>query len=253
MIIFFILFVSFILVFFLLFRKLSPDRKGRIGEKRVSNVLSKYQYKERILNDVVFILKSGETFQIDHLLLTDRGMIIIESKYITCKSKQTLLLTGFGKWMQKWTINNKEYTAELRNYGVQSRRQKRLLGLWLKENGFHIPIIGNLICIIPISGHFTIIDKNNQNNVIQINDLYSRLDSMRKKFYKYNKNMQNYEYSKKAFSHIYNIWNSKTKKDKKDMLLFHIKNASLVSIGKWPEIWSNNQDDFKPSGYLGIE
>ncbi len=59
----------------------SPKSKGRIGEKRVSSILGKtkdgIQY---VINDLLFITNSGKSCQIDHILINQYGIWVVETK-----------------------------------------------------------------------------------------------------------------------------------------------------------------------------
>ena len=59
----------------------SPTIKGRIGEKSVINKLSKLS-KERyiLLNDVTIPKSTGGTTQIDHIVVSEYGIFVIETK-----------------------------------------------------------------------------------------------------------------------------------------------------------------------------
>jgi len=77
----------FILLFFGLmalyyFKKKLPEIKGRIGEKYVSKGLIKYLdvAKYTIINDVTLPLEDGGTTQIDHILVSNFGVFVIETK-----------------------------------------------------------------------------------------------------------------------------------------------------------------------------
>lgn len=77
----------FLLLFFGLmalyyFKKKLPEIKGRIGEKHVRTGLIKYlgvaQYT--IINDVTLPLEDGGTTQIDHIIVSNFGVFVIETK-----------------------------------------------------------------------------------------------------------------------------------------------------------------------------
>jgi hypothetical protein len=77
----------FLLLFFGLMalyyvKKKLPEIKGRIGEKHVRKGLIKYLdvAKYTILNDVTLPLEDGGTTQVDHILVSNFGIFVIETK-----------------------------------------------------------------------------------------------------------------------------------------------------------------------------
>ena len=71
--------ILFLLVF-LLFIIFSKRIKGFVGEKTISSILLLLDKKEyKVINNIV--LKSGNiTTQIDHLIILDFGILVIETK-----------------------------------------------------------------------------------------------------------------------------------------------------------------------------
>ena len=57
----------------------SPQRKGKIGEKKVSQLLSLLPDEYKVLDDVVLKTKRGTT-QIDHIVVSKYGVFAIETK-----------------------------------------------------------------------------------------------------------------------------------------------------------------------------
>jgi len=77
----------FLLLFFGLmalyyFKKKLPEIKGRIGEKYVRKGLIKHldEAKYTIINDVTLPLDDGGTTQIDHIVVSNFGVFVIETK-----------------------------------------------------------------------------------------------------------------------------------------------------------------------------
>lgn len=69
------------LLFLLLMRKYSPAIKGTLGEKKISITLSKLQLpNSTIYHDLYIPTSSGKTSQIDHLVLTPKGIFVIETR-----------------------------------------------------------------------------------------------------------------------------------------------------------------------------
>jgi len=64
------------------FKKKLPEIKGRIGESHVRKGLVKYldDTKYTIINDVTLPLEYGGTTQIDHIIVSNYGVFVIETK-----------------------------------------------------------------------------------------------------------------------------------------------------------------------------
>ncbi len=77
---FLLLFFGLIALYY--FKKKLPEIKGRVGEKHVRKGLIKYldvaQYT--IINDVTLPLEDGGTTQIDHIVVSNYGVFVIETK-----------------------------------------------------------------------------------------------------------------------------------------------------------------------------
>lgn len=67
------------------FRKKLPEIKGRVGERYVKNGLNKHldDNKYHIINDVTLPLSDGGTTQIDHVVVSNFGIFVIETKNMT--------------------------------------------------------------------------------------------------------------------------------------------------------------------------
>lgn len=91
----------------------SSKRIGNDGEKKVADILSRLPSSNfKLYNNVMLKTKSGTT-QIDHILVTDRGIFIIETKAIKgmifgdAHSKYwTQCLYGKGKSIMKHSFYN---------------------------------------------------------------------------------------------------------------------------------------------------
>lgn len=59
----------------------SPESRGNIGETRVSKILSYSNHCGYILNNVTLCLANGSTTQIDHILVSKKGVFVIETKH----------------------------------------------------------------------------------------------------------------------------------------------------------------------------
>lgn len=82
-----ILFVLVLIFVILIFKKLfskskiksKTDEVGEDGEKFVSNLLLNLSKKYKVFNDVMFFGSKG-TIQIDHIVLSENGIFVIETK-----------------------------------------------------------------------------------------------------------------------------------------------------------------------------
>lgn len=82
-ILFIILAVIFLILYAALFAILSmPAVKGKIGEARVSKILKKLAdvYDGHLINNVIIPGEGDKTSQIDHILVTNYGIYVIETK-----------------------------------------------------------------------------------------------------------------------------------------------------------------------------
>ncbi len=102
--------IAFLVLFLvLLFRKpdmdrRSPEGKGKIGEQEVSDLLEYVKGKEgRVLNNLIIPGKNGMSSQIDHVLISTKGVFVVETKalsgriYGTPKQEKWTQVLGYGK------------------------------------------------------------------------------------------------------------------------------------------------------------
>jgi len=77
---FLLLFIGLMALYY--FKKKLPQIKGSIGERYVSKGLIKYldEAKYTIVNDVTLPLEDGGTTQIDHIVVSNFGIFVIETK-----------------------------------------------------------------------------------------------------------------------------------------------------------------------------
>lgn len=90
-------------------------KKGRIGEKAICKILKKLPVKEYlVLNDVLLKTKNG-TVQIDHIVLSEYGIFVIETKNYS----GLIFGNGFApKWKQRI---GKSYLGEIDNPILQNK------------------------------------------------------------------------------------------------------------------------------------
>ena len=74
-----LLIIAFVAVFVALLRLLPS--KGEMGEKRVAGILSRLpRDKYQIMNDLLIHHANGHTSQIDHVVVSEYGIFVIETK-----------------------------------------------------------------------------------------------------------------------------------------------------------------------------
>lgn len=110
-----------------------PVVKGKIGEARVSSILKKLakKYGGYLIDDVTIPGENGKTSQIDHLLITDYGVYVIETKnyagriYGNDKQREWTQVLAYGN------TKNKLYNPVMQN-GTHIYRLKEICESELK-------------------------------------------------------------------------------------------------------------------------
>lgn len=74
----FLLLVIVLIVILIIF--LPSQTQGEIGERRVKNILYHLGDEYIVMNDIILQSPNGYTSQIDHLVLSEYGIIVIETK-----------------------------------------------------------------------------------------------------------------------------------------------------------------------------
>ncbi len=124
-----------VLIFFLL-KLFKPKIKGFIGEKTVSVILAKLNKdKYKVLNDI--IIKNGyKTSQIDHLVVSNYGIFVIETK----NYKGWIYGDEYKQYWTQVIYKRKEklYNPIHQNYGHVKALKKLLINF---ENIKFIPIV----------------------------------------------------------------------------------------------------------------
>lgn len=112
--------ISFLIIFilgilFLIIKYYTPKIKGYIGERRVSETLKRLNSKEYIVLNNIELKIKGSTSQIDHIIVSDYGIFVIETK----NYKGWIL--GYEKdryWTQAiYKYRHKFYNPVLQNQG----------------------------------------------------------------------------------------------------------------------------------------
>jgi len=62
-------------------KKHAPKWKGRAGEKMVKRILRKLDHERYwVIHDVTVHTEYGDTTQIDHIIIAETGIFVIETK-----------------------------------------------------------------------------------------------------------------------------------------------------------------------------
>lgn len=108
--------------------------KGRIGEHRVAHILSKLpKDRYQVINNLLLRTSSGSTTQIDHVVISQYGIFVIETKFYKG------WIYG-GENSEFWTQNIYGNKYTLRNPILQNAGHVRALRQLLKDYG-DIPFI----------------------------------------------------------------------------------------------------------------
>lgn len=115
------------MVFLFAVKLFRPFVKGRIGEWRVRLILKTLpKEKYKAINDIIINTKSGNTTQIDHVVVSCYGVFVIETK-------------NYKGWMlgsensQYWTQNIYGKKYKLYNPLLQNQAHARAIGNILEE------------------------------------------------------------------------------------------------------------------------
>ena len=108
--------------------------KGRIGEHKVAHILGRLpKDRYRIINNLLLRTSSGSTTQIDHVVISEYGIFVIETKFYKG------WIYG-GEDSEYWTQNIYGHKYSLRNPIHQNQGHIRALKHLLKDFG-DIPFI----------------------------------------------------------------------------------------------------------------
>ena len=75
--------LAFMIVTAMVMKAYSPQIKGYIGEKRIHRVLEKLGEEYRIFNDLYVPKQDGQLTQVDHVVVSQYGVFVIETKNYT--------------------------------------------------------------------------------------------------------------------------------------------------------------------------
>ena len=103
--------------------------KGRIGEHRVSHILGRLpKDKYRVINNLLLRTSSDSTTQIDHVVISQYGIFVIETKFYKGR------IYG-GENSEFWTQNIYGNKYSLRNPILQNAGHVRVFRQLLKDYG----------------------------------------------------------------------------------------------------------------------
>ena len=141
---------------------MSTISRGKKGEKKVKDLLEKDKYFHKVINDATFLTEKSEmTHQIDHVVLHEHGVFVIETKNYY---GQIISDTGEPFWIK--IINGK----------------KEIISNPLNQNKTHTKIVkrilGKEVDVVPV----IVFAKNNapymgDENVINLKDLLLFLET----------------------------------------------------------------------------
>jgi len=121
-----------------------PVVKGAIGEKWVSLFIKKVQNKEDVLiNDVIVPGEDGKTSQIDHILVSKKGVFVIETKNISGRIYGS---DNEQKWMQVLNyghVKNPFYSPVKQNE-THIYRLKNVIGVNVAMSNCVVFVQGNV-------------------------------------------------------------------------------------------------------------
>ena len=102
-----------------------PSRKGKARERQVAKILSSLKHKDFIVfNDLILPSSNGHTSQIDHLVISTRGIFIIETK------SHAGVIAGSEngqQWMQQLPSLSRPFYNPLLQNAAHIRTVRRLL------------------------------------------------------------------------------------------------------------------------------
>ena len=112
----------------------SHKTKGKIGEKKVAHILNRLPEDQyRIINDLLIRTSSGNTTQIDHIVISEYAIFVIETK-----NYQGMVYGS--EYSEYWTQNIFGNKYQLRNPIIQNHGHIRAIKALLQDYG-NIPYV----------------------------------------------------------------------------------------------------------------
>ncbi len=139
----------------------SPENRGKIGESKVKLVIgSTIENKKYVINNLI-INNNGKTTQIDHIVINNHGVFVIETKNYSGR------IYG-SESQQEWT--------QVLNYG----KVKNKLYNPIKQNATHAYHVQKIVGNLPVYSLIVFVKNNTHfidaNNVIPLSALRRRLN-----------------------------------------------------------------------------
>ena len=134
-----ILFIAFIIITVTKKQK-SPKSKGESGENAVSKILGDTIDGEKyVINDLLFETEPGKSCQIDHILINQRGIWVIETKNYAGKiygqdnQREWIQTMAYGheknKFYTLYLVDDKEYEL----FNEKNEKMKNIKGIELEN------------------------------------------------------------------------------------------------------------------------
>lgn len=103
------------ILFFFIFIKFNRNKiKGKLGEKRVSRKLKSIK-GAYVINDLTFTVHNGKTCQIDHILVCNKGLFVIETKTYAGRIYGDDSRNEWTQVLQYGKVKNKFYSPVKQN------------------------------------------------------------------------------------------------------------------------------------------
>lgn len=131
-----ILFLLIVAVFFLIFKRNSANIKGAVGETKVNATLYALGAEYIPLHDVLIRNSKGTTSQIDHIVLSEYGIFVIETKHY-----------------KGWIFGNEK--AE--NWMQVIFKEKHTFRNPVKQNWSHVYALKNILADLPQATYYPIV------------------------------------------------------------------------------------------------
>ena len=179
---FLIVLVAFIALCISVYLK-SPTTKGKIGELRIKKLIGKTVPEEKyIINDLVLETENGRTCQIDHIVINERGIFVIETKNYSGRI--------YGQeHQQEWT--------QVLKYG----KVKNKFYNPIKQNNTHIyHLAHHLSCQLPI--HSAVVFVQGNTYYIDASDVFTPREL--KRFLKEGEDVLSIEQMESAYDELLN-------------------------------------------------
>ena len=126
--IYFILIILFILLIYIKFNKNKIN--GKLGEIRVSNKLKSIK-GAYVINNLIFTAHEGKTCQIDHVVVCNKGIFVIETKTYAGRIYGDDSRTEWTQVLQYGRFKNKFYSPVKQNMTHIYELSKRLNNIYL--------------------------------------------------------------------------------------------------------------------------